>query len=126
MRLLLDTHIFMWVCSDPGRLKAATRKAITVSASAVFVSVATAWEISIKRALGRLDFPLDRIDTMLAEMDFAPLPMMIRHAVEAGELPRHHDDPFDRMLIAQARVEGLTLASVDRRLAVYDVPILGN
>ncbi|MBS0560214.1 MAG: type II toxin-antitoxin system VapC family toxin [Proteobacteria bacterium] len=125
MKLLLDTHIFIWACSDPSRIKAALRKAIAGSAEAVFVSAATAWEISIKRALGRLEFPVERIEAMLADMELLPLHVTLRHAVEAGALPKHHADPFDRMLIAQARAEGLTLASIDRRLTAYDVPIFG-
>jgi PIN domain nuclease of toxin-antitoxin system len=91
----------------------------------VLVSVASAWEIAIKHALGRLTFPVDRFEEILQRMGFDALPIGLGHALAAGQLPRHHDDPFDRLLIAQARTEGLTLVSVDRIIALYDVPVLG-
>jgi len=90
----------------------------------VFVSAVTAWAIAIKHALGRLKFPIDRFDDILVRMGFDTLPILPAHAIAAGSLPRHHDDPFDRMLIAQARVESLTLVSSDQAVALYDVPIL--
>jgi len=102
------------------------RAAIADPAHDVFVSAASAWEIAIKTALGRLAFPLDRIESVLAQMGIAPLPISLAHAVAAGSLPRHHDDPFDRMLVAQARLEGLVLITEDTALARYDVPILGR
>jgi PIN domain nuclease of toxin-antitoxin system len=92
----------------------------------VLVSVASAWEIAIKHALGRLKFPLDRFDEILQRMGFDALPIGLGHAIAAGRLPRHHDDPFDRMLIAQAQNEGLTLVSTDRAITRYDVPVLGT
>jgi PIN domain nuclease of toxin-antitoxin system len=91
----------------------------------VSVSAVTAWEIAIKHALGRLKFPIDRFDDVMQRMGFEALPILPAHAIAAGGLPRHHDDPFDRMLIAQARIEGLTLVSVDAAVARYDVPVLG-
>jgi PIN domain nuclease of toxin-antitoxin system len=94
-------------------------------ANQVLVSVASAWEIAIKHALGRLAFPVDRFEEVLQRMGFDTLPIGLGHAIAAGALPRHHDDPFDRLLIAQARAEGLTLVSVDRIIALYDVPVLG-
>jgi PIN domain nuclease of toxin-antitoxin system len=92
----------------------------------VFISAVTAWEIAIKHALGRLKFPIDRFDDILVRMGFDTLPILPAHAIAAGSLPRHHDDPFDRMLIAQARVESLTLVSSDQAVALYDVPVLGG
>ena len=92
----------------------------------MLVSAATAWEIAIKTALGRLAFPLDRLEDVLARMGIVPLPISLAHAVAAGSLPRHHDDPFDRMLIAQARLESLVLVTEDAALARYDVAILGR
>lgn len=124
MRLLLDTHIFLWACSDADRLSAGARAATASEANEVFVSAATAWEISIKSALGRLAFPLDRFAEILSDMGFAPLAMTMPHGIAAGLLPRLHDDPFDRMLIAQARVEGLTLVTADRAFRGYDVALL--
>ena len=102
------------------------RAAIADPAHDVLVSAASAWEIAIKAALGRLSFPLDRIEGVLAQMGIWPLPISLAHAVAAGSLPRHHDDPFDRMLVAQARLEGLVLVTEDTALARYDVPILGR
>lgn len=124
MRLLLDTHVFIWASSDPARLSASARTAITAEANTVFVSAVTAWEIAIKVALARLIFPLDSFEAILADMGMEPLPMTATHGIAAGSLPRHHGDPFDRMLIAQARTEGLTLATADQAFRRYDVPIL--
>jgi PIN domain nuclease of toxin-antitoxin system len=92
----------------------------------VFVSAATAWEIAIKQALGRLKFPIERFDDIMLTMGFDALPILPAHAVAAGGLPRHHDDPFDRMLIAQARLERLALVSSDQAVRRYDVPIFGG
>lgn len=92
----------------------------------MFVSAASAWEISIKTALGRLSFPLDRFDDVLARMGVEPLPIGVAHAIAAGRLPRHHDDPFDRMLVAQAQLEGIVVVTEDAAIARYDVAILGR
>jgi PIN domain nuclease of toxin-antitoxin system len=94
--------------------------------NAVFVSAASAWEISIKSALGRLGFPLDRFDDALARMGVEPLPIGIAHAIAAGRLPRHHDDPFDRMLVAQSQLETLVLVTEDAAIARYEVTLLGK
>jgi PIN domain nuclease of toxin-antitoxin system len=87
------------------------------------ISAATIWEIEIKRALGRLASPPGLIE-MIEEAGFEQLPISFDHALQAGRLPLHHRDPFDRMLVAQARIEGLTLATADRAMADYDVPLL--
>jgi PIN domain nuclease of toxin-antitoxin system len=92
----------------------------------VLISAVTAWEIAIKHALGRLKFPIDRFDEVMQRMGFDILPILPSHAIAAGGLPRHHDDPFDRMLIAQAKVERLTLITRDAVFARYDVPIFGG
>ncbi|HWK47980.1 MAG TPA: type II toxin-antitoxin system VapC family toxin [Stellaceae bacterium] len=126
MRLLLDTHIFIWACVEPRRLSGAEREAISSSDNDVFVSAASAWEIAIKRTLGRLEFPVERFEEFVAAMSFEPLPMMSTHAIAAGGLPRHHDDPFDRMLIAQTKVEGATIVTQDRKFSMYDVSIFGT
>jgi len=125
VRLLLDTHIFVWASGRDERLHPALRVAIQGDAHEIFVSAASAWEIAIKHAVGRLDFPVLKWDEMLATMGLAALPITPAHGVEAGALPRHHQDPFDRMLVAQARVERLTLVTQDRLLRHYDVPIFG-
>jgi PIN domain nuclease of toxin-antitoxin system len=122
MRLLLDTHVRIWACGAPERLSEAAREVLAEPQNDVFVSAASAWEIAIKRTLGRLNFPVDRFDGVLREMGFTELPMSVAHALAAGNLPGHHDDPFDRMLLAQARLEGLTLLSNDAAMSRYDVP----
>lgn len=124
MRLLLDTHILIWWLADDPALPATIGAAIGNRAADVFVSAASIWEIAIKRALGRLDFPLEQIDGVLADAGFTPLGIDIAHAARAGALPAHHQDPFDRMLVAQAQHEGLTILSVDPKIRFYAVPVL--
>jgi PIN domain nuclease of toxin-antitoxin system len=124
VRLLLDTHTLIWAVATPARLSPVARAAITDPRNAVFVSAATAWEIAIKHALGRLTFPVDRFDEEMAAAGFEQLPVRIGHGLAAGGLPRHHADPFDRMLIAQALIEGLTLVSDDAVFPAYAVPLL--
>ncbi len=87
------------------------------------VSAASAWEISIKKALGKLSAP-DDLERQVDESGFVPLHISVAHGIAAGRLPRHHDDPFDRMLIAQAYAEGLTIITRDKRFADYNVAIL--
>ncbi len=122
MRLLLDAHILLWWLSSSPRLPKAARTAIEESAVA-YVSAATAWEIAIKVAAGKLEFRGD-LEEQLALNDFHPLPITLIHALLAAKLPRHHADPFDRMLVAQASFESLKLVTADPRLAAYGVPIL--
>ncbi len=124
MRLLLDTHVLIWWLNDDAALSVTARQAITDPGSEVFVSAASAWEIAIKRALGKLEFPIDRISKILDEAGFAPLGIEVQHTIRAGALPRHHDDPFDRMLIAQARLEGLVIATADSTFRKYDVSLI--
>ncbi|HUY63123.1 MAG TPA: type II toxin-antitoxin system VapC family toxin [Acidimicrobiales bacterium] len=123
MSLLLDTHILLWWLSDDPLLPTAARQAIASSDNEVLVSAATAWEIAIKRTAGRLDAPDDLLEAVEAN-DFETLPITAAHALAAGALPPHHSDPFDRMLIAQARAESLTLISIDNRFTQYDVTLL--
>ncbi len=122
MRLLLDIHPFLWWMADRD-LASDARAAIADPTNDVFVSAATAWEISIKRALGKLRAP-DDLTAQLETNAFKPLPISVDHAIAAGSLPRHHDDPFDRMLIAQALLEQLTVVTRDPRFAPYDVRLL--
>lgn len=122
MRLLLDTNVFLWWRADDRRLSEAARAGIA-GAEAVFVSAATAWEAAIKAALGRLVYP-DTIEAGVEASGFEKLGITLAHAERAGALPRHHADPFDRMLVAQALAEGLTLVTSDRILRRYGVSIL--
>ncbi len=123
MRLLLDTHTLLWWLSDNETLRDEARSAIAAEGNSVFVSAASAWEISIKRSRGKLDAPTD-LEEQVTRNRFEPLPINISHAHTAGSLPRHHDDPFDRMLIAQAQAEELTLVTRDTRFDLYDVTTL--
>ena len=121
MRILLDTHVFLWWRA--GRdMRAEAMDAIR-TADDVFVSAACAWEVAIKSALGKLRLTASFADGV-AQSGFVPLPINLHHAAAAGELPPHHRDPFDRMLVAQARLERLTLVSHDRRLEPYGAAII--
>ncbi len=123
MRVLLDTHIVLWWLADDPSLPARASTVIADAETEVVVSAATVWEIEIKRAAGRLEAPDDIVGALLAN-DFDTLSITPVHAVTAGRLPAHHSDPFDRMLIAQAQVEGVTLITVDGRLSDYNVELL--
>jgi len=125
VRLLLDTHVLIWATANPERLTQRLRHALAMPGNTVFVSAASVWEIAIKRALGRIVFPLEELDIVLARAGFEDLPIAASHAIAAGGLPRHHADPFDRMLIAQAQVEDLTLVSEDTAFGAYDVRLFG-
>lgn len=122
MRVLLDTHVLLWaVLNDPRLSKAQVQ---TISEGALYLSAASVWEIEIKRAIGKLNVPDDLYDVAV-DAGCRPLPISWTHAQAAAVLPRHHTDPFDRMLIAQARCEGLRLASSDAKMAAYDVDLIG-
>lgn len=124
MKLLLDAHALLWWMADDRRLGPEARAAVSDAASVVLVSAATVWEIEIKRRLGRLDMgDADLIEQLVAE-GFVELPISSRHTRQAAHLPPHHEDPFDRMLVAQALLEGLTCVSKDAALSAYGVAIL--
>jgi PIN domain nuclease of toxin-antitoxin system len=122
VRLLLDTHALLWWLADEG-LSPTARDAIADPANLVAVSAASAWEISIKKALGKLAAP-DDLDQQVQAGGFTALPISIAHGIAAGRLARHHEDPFDRMLIAQAITEGLTIVTRDKRFEDYAVALL--
>jgi len=122
MRLLLDTHVLLWALLDDPRLSADQRAAI--GGGELYISAASVWEIGIKRAIGKLDVPEELFD-IAVDAGCRPLPISWTHAEAAAALPLHHADPFDRMLVAQARCEGLRLASSDAKLAAYDVELVG-
>lgn len=124
MRFLLDTHALLWWLADEG-LTDQAKDAIADPANLVMVSAASAWEISIKKALGKLAAP-DDLERQVDESGFTPLAISITHGLAAGQLPRLHDDPFDRMLIAQAFAEGLTVVTNDKRFSEYDVPTMST
>lgn len=122
MRLLLDTHVLLWWLADDPALSKQARRLIADEPE-VFVSAASAWEIAIKRALGKLEAPEDLL-AALDEDGIGRLPIEFEHAAIAGALPCHHDDPFDRMLVAQAQREGFTLLTSDARISSYAVAVL--
>jgi PIN domain nuclease of toxin-antitoxin system len=122
-RLLLDTHTFLWWLSDDPSLAESARQEIADGENEVYVSAATTWEISIKRSLGKLDAP-ENLDQIVEQERFLKLPITLYHGEMAGRLPPHHRDPFDRMLIAQAQAEGLTIVTADPHIPRYGVQTL--
>jgi PIN domain nuclease of toxin-antitoxin system len=122
LRLLLDTRVLLWWQRGDQRLNPRTRDTIA-SADTVLVSAAALWEIAIKTHLGRLDADLDAVFDLAAD-GFRELPIRGAHAKVAASLPAHHNDPFDRMMVAQARVEDLILVSADGIFGGYDVRLL--
>ncbi len=123
MRLLLDSHVVLWSLQSPERLPADVVAMITDPVNSVDVSVASLWELAIKQSIGKLTVDGD-LREHLSLQSFSELPVLGEHAIAVRELPIHHRDPFDRLLIAQARCEGLTIVTSDRVFAAYDVPIL--
>jgi len=120
MQLLLDTHVLLWCLTNDPTLSQNARDAIIDSDNLVFVSAVSTWEITIKQALGKLDVPDDLEQEILLHR-FEPLPITIAHTVALKSLPSHHNDPFDRLLIAQAKVEKLTFVTQDQKNILYDV-----
>ena len=122
MRLLLDTHILLWALNDDPALKPAWREALN-RADSLHVSAATIWEIAIKRALGKLHVDGDP-SREAREAGCVALSITWEHGEAAGALPPHHGDPFDRLIIAQARLEGLTVLTADALFVRYDVALV--
>ncbi|MBZ9766651.1 MULTISPECIES: type II toxin-antitoxin system VapC family toxin [unclassified Mesorhizobium] len=118
---LADTHIILWSISDDRRLSEQHR-AILNSEAMVFASAASVWEIAIKRSIGKLQAP-DDLPGLLPRMRFQPLAVTLQHAHAVGDLPPHHGDPFDRLLIAQAQVENLTILTSDSHFARYSIAL---
>lgn len=123
MNLLLDTHSLLWWLADDRSLSGKARTAISESSNMVFVSAATVWEIIIKKGLGKLKMPAD-LNEALNMNYFQTLPITTRHALAVGALPLIHQDPFDRMLVAQAKTEGLTLVTRDEEIQKYSVAFI--
>ena len=121
MRQLLDTHLLLWAASEPERLSAAAREILTDEDSQLLFSVASIWEVVIKASLGRTDFDVDPhlFRRGLLESGFVELPITGPHVTAVADLPPTHRDPFDRILLAQARTEGLILVTGDAALARY-------
>jgi PIN domain nuclease of toxin-antitoxin system len=123
VKLLLDSHALLWWLAEDPTLKVTASDAIADPTSTVFVSAATVWEITIKQALGKLDAPSDLV-SQVEQNRCEPLSITIAHGYAAGILPRHHNDPFDRMLVAQAMSEQLTIVTRDPRISLYEVATL--
>jgi PIN domain nuclease of toxin-antitoxin system len=121
VRLLLDTHVFLWWLRDDRRLGRSTRAAIAAATTEVRVSAASIWEMAIKVGLGRLDWRDGdtTLGTCVTDAGFAELSVMAVHGAAVRELPRHHADPFDRLLLAQAESEGLRIVSADGAFGLY-------
>jgi PIN domain nuclease of toxin-antitoxin system len=122
VKLLLDTHVILWWQTDDRRLKAQARKAIA-TADLVWVSVASGWEVAIKVSLRRLRLS-EPFDLLVRTNEFTELPIALRHTERLADLPPHHPDPFDRLLAAQALVEGATVVTHDRAFEPYGVPVI--
>ncbi|MCH2204246.1 MAG: type II toxin-antitoxin system VapC family toxin [Lentisphaerales bacterium] len=119
-RVLLDTQVLLWWLSDDPRLGIKAREIILDTRNAVYISAATTWEISIKKSIGKLSAP-DNLDSIVEDEGFDKLPISLFHGEHAGDLPHIHRDPFDRMLIAQAQAEGLTLLTNDGKIRQYAI-----
>ena len=124
MRLLLDTHVLLWWLADDPQLSRGAREAIADPDALVHVSAVSLWECAIKANLGKLDLDGADLAAEVPANGFMELPISGLHALAAGALPRHHDDPFDRMLAAQARLDELVLVTRDPALAAYGISTL--
>lgn len=127
MRLLLDTHVFLWAAGRPEELAQPARLAIADAQNEVYVSAAVAWEITIKTSLGKLKVPGDPatwFPARVRSLGFDQLPILSEHALAVGALPDHHRDPFDRILVAQAQLEGMHLVTRDPDFQKYPVNLL--
>lgn len=127
LRLLLDTHVFLWLKSEPERIAAPALTALEDADNELYLSVVSGWEIAIEYALGKLRLPANPpvyVPARIERAGFHELDVTMTHALAVSGLPAHHDDPFDRLLIAQAQIEGMTLVTADPRFAQYSVKSL--
>lgn len=127
MKVLVDTQCFLWMAGEPEALSSTARDIIESGESDLFLSAASAWEISIKYPLGKLRLPrapAAYLPEAMMKAGVVSLPITAQHALRVADLPPHHRDPFDRMLVAQAQVEGLALLTSDVRLRAYDVEVV--
>lgn len=125
MKLLLDTHLLLWAAVEPSRLPKVVHDLIEDLDNVLYFSAASVWEVAIKSAMGRADFSVDSavLRRGLLDNGYVELPIISEHAVATAMLPHIHRDPFDRILVAQAQVEGITLLTSDARVAEYPGPI---
>lgn len=123
MKYLLDTHTLLWWLEDNPTLSRKAKQIISLNKNIIYVSSVSAWEIAIKKSLGKLEAP-DNLEEMIRENNFVPLSISIVHALDIIKLPNHHDDPFDRLLIAQAKYEKLILITRDANIAKYKISVV--
>jgi len=127
MRFLIDTHCWLWAVRSPERLPLAAIKLIESKDNSIVLSSASALEIAIKSSIGKLELSepaADFVTSQLAALSMTTLPVYLSHALRVGLLPHHHNDPFDRLLVAQCQIEGLPLMTADGALAAYDIELI--
>ena len=122
-RILLDTHVLIWWMSGDEQLGLNAQKHISNTENSIYVSSASVWEMSIKQQLGKLSVQ-DDIESLVEELGFSALPISLFHGQQAGRLPTHHHDPFDRMLIAQAQAEGLQILTKEEHFPAYGIRLI--
>jgi PIN domain nuclease of toxin-antitoxin system len=126
---LIDTHVWLWMQSDPGRLRDETRQIVEDMANELLLSAASAWEIAIKHHIGKLALPeppTTYVPERMRRSGTTPLAVEHVHALRTSELPDHHNDPFDRLLIAQAQILHIPIVTVDRQIHDYDVEVIAG
>ena len=127
VRILLDTHAWLWMISTPERFSKGALQMVEKASVDLVLSAASAWEISIKHGLGRIGLPGDPeavIPDMMLQSGVEALPISHTHALRAGALPAHHKDPFDRLLVAQAQLEGIPILTADKEIPFYDIEVI--
>ena len=127
MRILLDTQVWLWLQSTPGRLGTRARALVVDPENELLLSAASSWEIAIKHALGKLQLPApprEYVPSRMQASGTGALPITHTHALQVGSLPSHHRDPFDRLLVAQAQVESLPILTADPQIGRYEVEVL--
>ena len=127
MRLLLDTQVWLWMLAEPGRLSARVRRLVADNGTELLFSAASAWEIAIKQGLGKLTLPeppATYVPRLMTASQVTPLPVHHRHALRVADLPHHHRDPFDRLLVAQAELERVPILTADRIFRLYQVDVV--
>ncbi len=127
MRILLDTQVWLWMLMSPDRLSDRGRSLVEDPSTDLLLSAASTWEIAIKAALGKLDLPGPPevvVPEMMDESQVTALPILLSHTLRVAALPRHHRDPFDRLLVAQAQLEAVPILTSDARIGAYDVEVL--
>ena len=130
MTYLIDTHVFLWIVFEPDRLSLTARELIVAPRSTLRLSTASLWEALLKAGKGKLKFlqtevvPADYLEKQIRHLSLLPLPVELEHVTRSSTLPAHHTDPFDRLIIAQALVEGLPLITADRAMGDYPVRVI--